>query len=365
VPVTRRRFAVAAAVALVGAGVASGCVTRPANDGLPPGVAVPVAVGLPPGPEREAVRLAIREINASGGVLGRPVETVDAPGAVVVFGCGPVTRPVPPEATVRFCPADGADPDAFYTGSSANQRVVPALDYLAAVGRTALYLAVGDDEFSRRAAAIARAYAAGTGAVSVVGAGPAPAAGAPAPPPGLSRATAVLSTLDPAGTARFLTAYGDARRRPVLSLSLTEADIAGLPRLAGHLVAGSYFQSLPGRVNARFVAAMRRLSGAASGPATIGEAAQSAYVAVHVWRDMVAKAGSFRTELFLARDGLVVDAPEGPVSVDAPRRHLYRTARIGLVSPDGTVRPVWDSGAPVRPDPGLLGYPWARGIAIG
>jgi urea transport system substrate-binding protein len=353
VPVTRRRLAAAAVATLIGVGALSGCVSRPADDGLPPGVAVPVALLLPPGPEREAARLALREINANGGVLGRPIEAVDGAGAVVAFGCRPAAAPV------VFCPGDGSDPDVFYTGSAPNQRVVPALDYLASIGRTALYLAVGEDAFSRRVAAIVRAYAAGTGAVSVVGEGPAPAA----PPPGLTRASAVISTLDAAGTARFLRAHGDVRRRPVLSLSLTESDLPAVPGLAGNMLAGSYLQSLPGRTNARFVAAMRRLSGAASGPAVIGEAAQSTYVAVHVWRAMVAKAGSFRAERILARDGLVYDAPEGRVAVDSPRRHLFRTARVGLVGPDGVVRAVWESGAPVRPDPGLVGYPW--GAAVG
>jgi urea transport system substrate-binding protein len=262
---------------------------------------------------------------------------------------------------VRFCPGDTTTSDGFdtfYSGSAPNQRVVPALRYLVSSGRTALHLALGDDPFSRAAGAIVRAYAA-TGAVSVVSEGPPIRAG---------RATSVLSTLDAAATARFLEAYARAgltpRRLPVLSLSLTEADLPAVPRMTGHLLAGSYFRDLPGRANADFVAGFRRGYGTAT-----SEPMESAYVAVYVWRAMVAKAGSFRAEEILSRDGLVIDAPEGRVAVDAPRRRLYRSLRIARVGPigdgqrsgaGGLVRIVWEAGAPVRPDPDLVAYPWAR-----
>jgi len=342
VPLTRRcrgPVGVAAAVLLITAGPLSGCANEPAA-----GVPVPVALLLPPGPVRDAARMAIDEINASGGVLDRPVRPVDrpGPGVVAAFGCGPV-------ATVRFCPGDAAGPDTFSTGSAPNQRVVPALRYLVSSGRTAVHLALGDDPFSRAAGAIVRAYAA-TGAVSVVSEGAPTRAG---------RATSVLSTLDAAATTRILDAYEraglTAERVPVLSLTLTEADLPAVPRMTGHLLAGSYFRDLPGRVNAAFVAGFRRGYGDAT-----SEPMESAYVAVHVWRTMVAKAGSFRADEILSHDGLVFDAPEGRVAVDAPRRHLYRSLRVGRVTAVGAVRTVWEAGAPVRPDPDLLAYPWAR-----
>jgi urea transport system substrate-binding protein len=342
------------AIGALAAGALAACGPEPAAGDRPAGDPVPVALLLPPGPVRDATRMAIDEINASGGVLDRPVRPVDGPGPGVVaaFGCEPGAVDA-----VRFCPGDGTAADTFYAGSAPNQRVVPALEYLVSSGRTALHLALGDDPFSRAAAAIVRAYAA-TGAVSVV------SEGAPT-----RAATAVLTTLDAAATARFLVAYERSGltpdRVPVLSLTLTEADLPAVPRMTGHLVAGSYFRALPGRVNAGFVAGFRRGYGAAT-----SEPMESAYVAVYVWRALVAKAGSFRADEILNLDGLVIDAPEGRVAVDAPRRHLYRTVRVGRVTTVGGgagdgltgdgVRTVWEVGAPVRPDPGLLGYPWAR-----
>jgi urea transport system substrate-binding protein len=134
----------------------------------------------------------------------------------------------------------------------------------------------------------------------------------------------------------------------VLSLALGEADLPGLSHMDGQLLVGSYFRSLPGRTNARFIAEFQGRYGPAR---TTSEPMESAYVAVLVWRAMVAKAGSVRTDEVLARDGLVIDAPEGRVAVDAPRGHLYRTTRVGRVGPDGIVRAVWESGAPIRPGP--------------
>jgi len=377
-----RRLAAAAIAAALAAGVGLAGCESPANVGAPgpDGYVtnhVPVGLSLPDGPMADGVRLAIKEINETGGVLGLPLRLLDGTGtrAVVAFGCpaGGTTA-----AAMYYCPGDGGpstapgggEPRAFYTGSAPNQRVVPALEYLVSQGRTSLYLAVDDDPLSRATAAIVRAYAA-TGAVTVIGQSSiADLSRAATTRP---RATAVLSTLSAAKTARFLDAYGRAGLRPdrvpVLSVSLTEADLPAVPGLAGQLMGGSYFQSLPGRANEAFVTAFRRevaTTGPATGPATAqpaGEPVESAYLAVYVWRAMVAKAGSFRPEEVLARDGLVIDAPEGRVMVDAPRGHLYRTARVGRVGADGVVRTVWESGALVRPDPELLAYPWARADA--
>jgi urea transport system substrate-binding protein len=348
-PVRRRPLRVTAALLLLAAGPLTGCTARPAADGLPPGQPAPVALLMPPGPARDAALMAVDEINDAGGALGRPVRVVDGPaaGVVAAFGCG--TEAV---GAVRFCPGDAASDDTFSTGSAPNQRVVPALEYLVSQGRTAVHLALGDDPFSRTAGAIVRAYAAATGAVSVVGEGPPTRAG--------SR-TAVLSTLDAPATARFLDAYARAGltpdRVPVLSLTLSEADLPAVPGMAGHLLAGSYFRSLPGRANAEFAAGFRwRYRTAPSEPV------ESAYLAVYVWRAMVAKAGSFRTDKILSNDGMVIDAPEGRVSVDLPRRHLYRSVRVGRVDAVGDIRILWEAGAPVRADPELLAYPWARSL---
>ena len=51
------------------------------------------------------------------------------------------------------------------------------------------------------------------------------------------------------------------------------------------------------------------------------------------------------------------------VTVDGENQHVYKTARIGLVQPDGQIKETWNSGKPIKPDPYLKGYPWATGLS--
>ena len=63
--------------------------------------------------------------------------------------------------------------------------------------------------------------------------------------------------------------------------------------------------------------------------------------------------------------GIALERPEGLVTIDGENQHIYKTARIGVVQPDGLIKEVWNSGKPIKPDPYLKGYPWASGLAQG
>ena len=81
-------------------------------------------------------------------------------------------------------------------------------------------------------------------------------------------------------------------------------------------------------------------------------------------RSHVEKAGSFDVEKVKgASDGIKFDAPEGAVTVYGPTQHIAKTARIGKIGADGLITEVWNSGAPIKPDPFLKGYPWAAGLS--
>ena len=58
---------------------------------------------------------------------------------------------------------------------------------------------------------------------------------------------------------------------------------------------------------------------------------------------------------------LSLDLPEGKVTIDGENQHVYKTARIGEVLPDGQIKEVWNSGEPIKPDPYLTGYAWYSG----
>ena len=62
-----------------------------------------------------------------------------------------------------------------------------------------------------------------------------------------------------------------------------------------------------------------------------------------------------------AAAGLTYAAPEGTVTIDGATQHLYKTARIGVIQPDGLIKEVSSSPQPIKPDPYLKSYPWWKG----
>ena len=51
----------------------------------------------------------------------------------------------------------------------------------------------------------------------------------------------------------------------------------------------------------------------------------------------------------------------GILAVAAPA--AAQSARIGLIGSDGQIKEVWNSGSPVKPDPYLKGYEWAKSLS--
>ncbi len=122
---------------------------------------------------RDAIKLAVDEINASGGVLGKQIELIGEDGAseptvfaekaeklissdcvAAVFGgwtssSRKAMLPVFESAnSLLYYPVQyeglESSKNIFYTGATTNQQIVPALDYLKGRGVKSLYL-VGSD----------------------------------------------------------------------------------------------------------------------------------------------------------------------------------------------------------------------------
>jgi urea transport system substrate-binding protein len=90
---------------------------------------------------------------------------------------------------------------------------------------------------------------------------------------------------------------------------------------------------------------------------------EAGYFGVYLWKMAVEKAGS--TEVAKVKEaakGIQFKAPGGLVTIDGSNQHTAKTVRIGVVRMDGQVDEVWNSGAPVKPDPYLDTYTWAKGI---
>ncbi|MFH9855039.1 urea ABC transporter substrate-binding protein [Streptomyces althioticus] len=346
-----------------------------------------------------ALLLAVKEINAAGGVLGKKLKPVSQDGAsdwptfaekaqtlitedkvVATFGCwtSASRKAVKPvferNKSLLFYPVqyEGLEqsPYIFYVGATTNQQIVPGLDYLKKQGLTRLYLVGSDYVFPRTANKEIRAYAKANG-MEVVGEDYAPL--------GSTEFSTIVNKVKGAGAdAVFNTLNGDsnvaffkeyksagltAKSLPVLSVSIAEEEVKsiGTQYLEGQLTAWNYYQTTPGAANAEFVKAYQAAYGKDK---PTSDPMEAAYTSVHLWAAMVEKAGSFDVEeVKAAADGITFDAPEGKVTVDGATQHVHKTARIGKVGADGLITEVWNSGAPIKPDPYLKGYDWASGLS--
>jgi urea transport system substrate-binding protein len=348
---------------------------------------------------RDSILLAIEEINAAGGVLGKKLEPVSEDGAsdwptfaekskklirddrvAAVFGCWTsasrkAVKPVFEEnKSLLFYPVqyEGLEqsPYIFYTGATTNQQIVPGLDYLKSQGKTSVYLVGSDYVFPRTANKIIKAYAEANG-MKVLGEDYAPLGstefGTIVNKVKASGASAVFNTLNGDSNVAFFKEYKsaglNAAGMPVLSVSIAEEEVKsiGTQYLAGQLTAWNYYQTTTGPANDKFVKAYKAKYGADK---PTSDPMEAAYVSVYLWKAMVEKAQSFDVEkVKAASDGITFDAPEGLVTIDGATQHIHKTARIGKIGEDGLITEVWNSGSPVKPDPYLKGYPWATGLA--
>ena len=350
---------------------------------------------------RDALRLAIDEINAGGGVLGKQLTPVSEDGAsdwptfaekaqklisqdqvAAVFGCWTsssrkAVKPVfEKNKALLFYPVqyEGLEqsPYIFYTGATTNQQIVPALDYLKSAGKTSVYLVGSDYVFPRTANKIIKAYAAANG-MKVLGEDYAPLGSTEfstiVNKVKASGASAVFNTLNGDSNVAFFKEYKSAgltaAAMPVLSVSIAEEEVKsiGTQYLAGQLTAWNYYQTTEGSANDRFVKAYKAKYGADK---PTSDPMEAAYTSVYLWKAMAEKAGSFdieKVKAAAAAGGITYQAPEGLVTVDGATQHVFKTARIGKVGSDGLIEEVWNSGEPVKPDPYLKSYGWATGLS--
>ncbi|ACU35623.1 urea ABC transporter substrate-binding protein [Actinosynnema pretiosum subsp. pretiosum] len=347
---------------------------------------------------RDAELLAVEQLNASGGVLGKKLVPVVEDGAsdwptfaekaqklisqdrvAAVFGgwTSASRKAMLPvferNKALLWYPVQyeglESSPYIFYTGATTNQQIVPALDYLAAQGKKSLFLVGSDYVFPRTANKIIKAYAAARG-IEVLGEEYTPLGHT-------EYSTVVNKVVDARPDAVFNTLNGDSNvaffkqlrgsgvtpeRTPVVSVSVAEEEVRGIgpENVAGHLVAWNYYQTTETQANSEFVRAYRAKYGADK---VTSDPMEAGYNAVKLWAAAVTAAGTTEVEAVReAAGGIAVDAPEGRTTIDGATQHVAKTARIGVVRPDGQIEQVWASDGPIAPDPYLKGYPWASGL---
>jgi urea transport system substrate-binding protein len=181
---------------------------------------------------------------------------------------------------------------------------------------------------------------------------------------------AVFNTLNGDSNVAFFKQLKAAGNTPekmqVMSVSIAEEEVAGVgvDNVAGYNTAWNYYQTDPGSANAKFVKDYKAKYGSKR---HTDDPIEAGYVSVYLWKAMVEKAGTTNVEAVkkAAAEIEPLQMPEGTVTEDASNHHIWKTARIGVIKDDGLIYLIGGSKKPIKPDPFLTTYPWAKGLSGG
>ena len=353
---------------------------------------------------KDTVLMAIDEINAKGGVLGKKLEPVVVDPAsnwplfaektkqlltqdkvAVIFGCWTsVSRksvlPVVEELNgLLFYPVqyegEELSKNVFYTGAAPNQQAIPAVDYLMSKdgGGAKRWVLLGTDYvYPRTTNKILRAYLKSKGVkdsdidekYTPFGHSDYQTIVADIKKFSQGGKTAVVSTINGDSNVPFYKELGNAGLKakdvPVVAFSVGEEELRGVDTkpLVGHLAAWNYFMSIKSPANDAFVkkwsdyAKAHAIPGHKDKPLT-NDPMEATYIGVNMWAQAVNKAGGTDTDkVIAAMAGQTFPAPGGFVStMDKENHHLHKPVFIGEIKADGQFKVVWKTKGPVVADP--------------
>lgn len=353
------------------------------------------ATGLAESEHEFGIRIAVDEINLSGGVLGRQVEILahdpggnpaafrqqaeklmTVEGISVIFGCHTsdtrklVARSVERRNGLLWYPAgyEGFEysPNILYGGPVTNQCIFPLADYLVSTYGRCAYFVGCDYIFPRETNRVMR---------DLIDARKGEVVGESYLPMLVSRPEIekvlidirklqpdfVFSTLVGEAGQAFARMYLAAKldlggRRPIGTVSITECELPLLgPDAATNIVtASTYFSSLDTDTNRRFLMMLRKTHG----DRPISCWAAASYAQMHMFSRALDLAQSEDPDqLILALHGMEFDAPDGPILFDPDNNHIWVTPRIGIANIQGRFDIVWSAPDFVRPDPYLANSP--------
>ena len=354
---------------------------------------------------KDTVLMAIDEINAKGGLLGKKLEPVVVDPAsnwplfaekakqlltqdkvAVTFGCWTsVSRksvlPVYKENNgLLFYPVqyegEELEKNVFYTGAAPNQQAIPAVEYLMSKdgGSAKRFVLLGTDYvYPRTTNKILRAFLKSKGVADAD-------IMEEYTPFGHSdyqtiiakikkfssegKKTAVVSTINGDSNVPFYKELGNqglkAKDVPVVAFSVGEEELRGVDTkpLVGHLAAWNYFMSIKNPTNAEFIkkwtayAKAKNIAGHKDKPLT-NDPMEATYIDINMWAQAVKKAGTTDTDkVIAAMAGQTFPAPGGFMSkMDEKNHHLHKPVFIGEVKADGQFKVVWKTPGPVKAQP--------------
>ena len=351
---------------------------------------------------KDVVSMAVQEINAKGGVLGRQLKLVIVDPAsnwdlfaekakqllvqekvAVVFGCWTsVSRksvlPVFEEHNgLLFYPVqyegEECSKNVFYTGAAVNQQAVPAVEYLMSKeggSYKKFYLLGTDYVYPKTTNKILRAmllakkvpaanimeeytpfhhqdYQTIVGKIKKFAAG---------------GGACIISTINGDSNVPFYKEFANqglrAEDAPIMAFSVAEDELRGMDKtaLVGHLAAWNYYQSVDTPQNKQFVADFKaycKKNNLPDGDKRVtDDPIEAAYLGVHVWKQAVEKAGT--TEVNAVRKAVYGQkflAPGGEIMMDEANHHTHKPVLIGEIMKDGQIKVVWRSKGLVKPEP--------------
>lgn len=351
---------------------------------------------------KDAVQMAVDEINAKGGVLGKQIEPVIVDPASdwdlfaekakellidkkvsAVFGCWTsVSRksvlPVFEQNNgLLFYPVqyegEECSNSVIYTGATPNQQLIPAAEYLMSEkggGYKKFYLLGTDYVFPRTANKILKAYLLSKGIPkeniieeytpfhhqdyqTIISKVKRFAADGKA---------CILSTINGDSNVPFYKEFANqglsSATCPIMAFSVAEDELRSMDTefLVGHLAAWNYFQSNDLPENKKFVADFKAFCAKKGLPGGDKRVTDDpicwAYTGVYLWAKAAEKAGSFDvSKVRNALYGLDFPSPDGLVKMDPRNHHLAKPVVIGEIKPDGQFDIIWKSEGLVDPLP--------------
>jgi urea transport system substrate-binding protein len=343
----------------------------------------------------EAEKLAIQQINESGGVLGRQIKFIQEDGAsdwptfaekakkllvndkvAAVMGCWTsasrkAVLPVLEQYNgMLYYPTfyEGLEQskNVIYTGQEATQQILAGLDWINKEhGAKTFYLLGSDYIWPRTSNKIARKHIENHLAGCKV-------VGEEYFPLGSTQFNSVINKMklvkpdviyaiivggSNVAFYKQLKAAGiDLTKQKLMTISVTEDEMLGIggENIVGAYACMKYFQSLSNTNNEKFVPAFKKMWGEKS---VIGDVTQAAYLGPWLWKLTVEKAGSFDIDKIAAASPGVEfkGAPEGYVRIHE-NHHLWSKTRVGRARADGQYDMIYETKDLMEPDPFPKGY---------
>ena len=344
---------------------------------------------------QEAEKLAIKQINESGGILGRQIKIIQEDGAsdwptfaekskkllirdkvAAVFGAwtSASRKAVLPvfekENGLLYYPTfyEGLEQskNVIYTGQEATQQILDGLNWVAKEKEAKTFYLIGSDYiWPRTSMKIARKHIEDVLGGKVVGEEYKPLGNTQFgsvinkirfKKPDVIYA-AVVGGSNVAWFKQLKAAGITSKNQTLLTISVTEDEVLGIggENLEGFYSIMKYFQSQDNPNNKAFVAAFKEMWGEDS---VMGDVTQAAYLGPWLWKAAVERAGSFDVDKVVAEsekgDIELTTAPEGYVKLHK-NHHLWSKARVGRWNKDGQATVVYTSEL-LEPDPFPAGY---------